>query len=196
MLSIGVLFSVAAPTKGGEGRDGGEGDGRDAPLILDAPKSKEAAVLSSEIDVLPSTASYDCSVNSIEPELKALFDLQQTTRGSGARCGSTKMRSTSSLRWSCELANAADIHVNDMAENDFMSHKGSDGSTIGQRATKANYIWRAVAENAAEGFEVPSDVHRVWLASPGHCKNIMNPAYSEMGAAKAGDYWVVMFGRR
>jgi len=125
-----------------------------------------------------------------------LFDLHQTARDNGARCGSTKMRSTSSLLWSCELANAADNHVSDMATNGFMSHKGSDGSTIGQRATKANYIWRKVAENVAKGFEVPNDVHRVWLASPGHCENIMNPSYSEMGAAKAGDYWVVMFGRR
>ena len=94
------------------------------------------------------------------------------------------------------MANAADYHVSDMAKNGFMSRKGSDGSTIGQRATKANYIWRNVAENVAKGFEVPNNVNRIWLESPGHCKNIMNPLYSEMGAAKVGDYWVVMFGRR
>jgi uncharacterized protein YkwD len=43
---------------------------------------------------------------------------------------------------------------------------------------------------------VPNEVHRLWLESPAHCKIIMSSIYSEMGAAKVGDYWVVMFGRR
>jgi len=40
-----------------------------------------------------------------------------------------------------------------------------------------------------------------WLASPGHCANLMNPAYTELGAAYAVDpqsdaaiYWTAMFG--
>lgn len=40
-----------------------------------------------------------------------------------------------------------------------------------------------------------------WLASPGHCANLMNPQYKELGAAYATDpksdagiYWTAMFG--
>ena len=40
-----------------------------------------------------------------------------------------------------------------------------------------------------------------WLASPGHCSNIMNPDFTEMGAAyaidkssAAGSYWTQVFG--
>jgi len=40
-----------------------------------------------------------------------------------------------------------------------------------------------------------------WLASPGHCSNIMNPDFSEMGAAYAIEensaavsYWTQAFG--
>jgi uncharacterized protein YkwD len=192
--TFGVLFAVAALTKGGERRDSDATQAQD--VIRESSLASEATALPSELIALRPIEAHGCSVNSIEPELKALFHLHQTARDNGARCGSTKMRSTSSLLWSCELANAADNHVSDMAKNGFMSHKGSDGSTVGQRATKANYIWRNVAENVAKGFEVPKNVHRVWLESPGHCKNIMNPIYREMGAAKVGDYWVVMFGRR
>jgi uncharacterized protein YkwD len=180
---IGVLFAVTALPKGGERRDPYAG-------------SNETPISSQEAEELSPIESHRCSVKSIEPELKVMFDLHQATRDNGARCGSTRMRSASSLRWSCKLAKAAGNHVSDMAKNDFMSHTGSDGSTIGQRATKANYIWRNVGENVAKGFEVPSEVHRLWLESPAHCKIIMSSIYSEMGAAKVGDYWVVMFGRR
>ncbi|MBU2014360.1 MAG: CAP domain-containing protein, partial [Gammaproteobacteria bacterium] len=40
-----------------------------------------------------------------------------------------------------------------------------------------------------------------WLASPGHCANLMNPQFSEFGGAYAVDpqsdaaiYWTAMFG--
>jgi len=40
-----------------------------------------------------------------------------------------------------------------------------------------------------------------WLASPGHCANLMNPAFSELGAgyavdpkSDAGIYWTALFG--
>jgi uncharacterized protein YkwD len=48
-----------------------------------------------------------------------------------------------------------------------------------------------------------SQVVSDWLGSPGHCANIMNPAFTEMGAAYAVNpanenrtpYWTQMFGR-
>lgn len=40
-----------------------------------------------------------------------------------------------------------------------------------------------------------------WLASPGHCANLMNPMFTEVGAAYAtatnadyGVYWTMLFG--
>jgi uncharacterized protein YkwD len=42
-----------------------------------------------------------------------------------------------------------------------------------------------------------------WLASPGHCENIMSPRFSEMGIAwvvdpksTSGVYWAQVFGTR
>jgi len=35
-----------------------------------------------------------------------------------------------------------------------------------------------------------------WFHSPGHCKNLMNPAFKEIGIAENNTYWVQDFGGR
>jgi hypothetical protein len=35
-----------------------------------------------------------------------------------------------------------------------------------------------------------------WFKSPGHCKNLMNPAFKEIGIALYNTYWVQDFGGR
>ena len=53
----------------------------------------------------------------------------------------------------------------------------------------------------AAALDRPRQIVEGWLASPGHCTNLMNPRFSELGAAyavdpqsDAGIYWVGMFG--
>jgi len=45
-----------------------------------------------------------------------------------------------------------------MAEQDFYSHTGVDGSTPGERAERSGYVWRAVGENIAAGYTTAKDV--------------------------------------
>ena len=47
----------------------------------------------------------------------------------------------------------------------------------------------------------PEDAVAGWIRSPGHCANLMNPRYTDMGAAFAvnarselGVYWTQAFG--
>ena len=49
----------------------------------------------------------------------------------------------------------------------------------------------------------PEDAVAGWIKSPQHCANLMNPAYTEMGAGFAvnagsemGVYWTQAFGTR
>jgi hypothetical protein len=42
---------------------------------------------------------------------------------------------------------AARLHTQDMFENEFQGHSGSDGSTLGQRVTAQGYDWASLAEN-------------------------------------------------
>ena len=70
------------------------------------------------------------------------------------------------------------------------------------RATAAGYRWVRVGENIASGQRTVEDAVASWLDSPGHCANIMNPAFTEMGAAYAINpqsrnrtaYWTQVFG--
>jgi uncharacterized protein YkwD len=118
-------------------------------------------------------------------------------------CGSSLYAATSPLAWHCSLEAAAQIHSTDMADNNFFSHTGSDGSNAGQRISATGYSWRAWGENIAAGYATVESVVTGWLDSPGHCGNIMNPIVTEMGAASTSNssadfqiYWTQVFADR
>ncbi|MCB0584932.1 MAG: CAP domain-containing protein [Phaeodactylibacter sp.] len=125
-----------------------------------------------------------------------MLDEVNALRESGCRCGSQWMPPAPPLSWNNQLASAARRHAGDMNRNGFFNHRGSDGSTMSQRATEAGYSWRAIAENIAWGHPDVSAVVRGWKDSPGHCENMMSREYEEMGAAKAGLYWVQDLGKQ
>jgi uncharacterized protein YkwD len=80
-----------------------------------------------------------------------------------------------------ELSAAAQAHSQDMALNDFVSHTGSDGASIGQRLTRAGYDWRLAAENIAAGQSTPASVVASWMSSAGHRANILNCSLRDIG---------------
>ncbi len=135
-------------------------------------------------------------------------DKQMLTRVNNARrqdriCGTSPYAATSPLAWHCSLETAAERHSKDMADNNFFSHTGSDGSNAGQRISATGYPWRAWGENIAAGYATVESVVTGWLESPGHCANIMNPTVTEMGAASTSNsssdfpiYWTQVFADR
>ncbi|HBZ05376.1 MAG TPA: CAP domain-containing protein, partial [Massilia sp.] len=82
-------------------------------------------------------------------------------------------------------AQAAREHSSDMAAHRRFSHRGSDDSEVAQRATRVGYRWRHIGENIAAGQTSAQEAVAGWLESPGHCANLMNPDFSEMGAGYA-----------
>lgn len=121
----------------------------------------------------------------------------------GARmCGDQAYPAVAPLRWNDALGNAALAHSRDMATRRYFSHRARDGSQVAQRATRAGYGWRRIGENIAFGQRTPEEAVAGWLDSPGHCANIMNGGFTEMGAAygvtperRTGIiYWTQAFG--
>jgi uncharacterized protein YkwD len=128
--------------------------------------------------------------------------LVNEARAHARSCGDRHFEAAGPLRWNEQLEEAAVQHAQDMASHAKLDHAGSDGSTPSQRVSRAGYVWRSVGENVAAGQGTPEEVVEDWLTSPGHCANIMEPAYTEMGAAfavnmksTAAVYWAQEFGR-
>jgi uncharacterized protein YkwD len=70
-----------------------------------------------------------------------------------------------------------------MVKNNFGSHIGSDGSDPGLRMIQAGYSLTWWGENIFTG---PASVQMAvdwWMNSPGHCANIMNPRFKDVGLA-------------
>lgn len=91
------------------------------------------------------------------------------------------------LRTARPLRLAADSHAASMARVGYFSHTSADGTTfdarIGRfyRASRSSY-W-AVGENLlwASPTISPEEAVRLWMASPGHRRNILNPGYRQIG---------------
>ncbi len=126
----------------------------------------------------------DISVNR-----EKILELVNQARREGRYCGKEYFEPAEEVVWNEKLELAAQIHSNDMYDNDFFSHTGSDGSDAGERLEAVGYKWITYGENIAKGYENEEQVIKAWLKSEGHCKNIMNPAFKEMGVARAGYYW-------
>lgn len=120
------------------------------------------------------------------------------------RCGERAFGAAAPLAWDDSLGAAALAHSQDMAKRRHMAHQGSDGSEVGNRAARAGYGWRLVGENIAAGQTSAREAVDGWIDSPGHCANLMNPTFTEMGAGYAISrarmpgfvYWTQVFGSR
>ena len=116
-------------------------------------------------------------------------------RSSGCNCEPGNFYSpASSFQWNDILEMAAKAHTTDMYSKKFFDHNGSDGSNVGDRIRLYGYKWTMCAENIARGYNSEEQVIKAWISSSGHCRNIMNPYFKEIGLSKVGDYWTLVLG--
>ena len=83
------------------------------------------------------------------------------------------------------LTLAAQTHSQDMAENEYFSHTGSDGSSPWDRLERVGYEYSVAAENIAVAYATPEEVVVGWLESPGHRENMVNCDFQEVGIGYA-----------
>ncbi len=129
-----------------------------------------------------------------------VLELINAARAHARRCGRKKFAATTPLKQAAALDRVALAHAQDMAARSYLDHKAPDGSMPAERESRAGYARVAVAENVAAGQTGAEEVVNTWLASSGHCANLMTPRYSEMGVAYAvnrasdkGIYWAQVF---
>ncbi|HET9864270.1 MAG TPA: CAP domain-containing protein [Steroidobacteraceae bacterium] len=126
--------------------------------------------------------------------------LVNAARGHARRCGRERFAAAPPLSVSRKLNDAAAAHARDMLRRKYFDHRGSDGSRPRDRVLRTGYRFRLTGENIALGPQSAEEVVAGWLDSPGHCANIMEPRFREIGVGlakgkKRGQvYWVQTFG--
>lgn len=116
-------------------------------------------------------------------------------------CGTTSFPAAPALKRDTRLDTTAQAHSVDMATKNYFSHIGHDGRDPFKRMKDAGYNYRAAAENIAAGNSTAAATVQQWIASPGHCANLMSKSYVDTGigygysaTAKYKHYWTQNFG--
>ncbi len=93
------------------------------------------------------------------------------------------------LQWSDDVAAVARMHSQNMANEKFFGHRGSDGSMVDDRADRVGLgAWRTIGENIAymRGYDDPAALAvEKWMDSTAHRKNLLGPNWKESAVGVA-----------
>lgn len=116
-------------------------------------------------------------------------------RATARDCGGVSFAAAAPVAANAKIEAAAAMHSQYMQTIDALTHTGSGNSNAGDRVTGAGYVWSRVGENIAFAYVSLDEVLQGWVESPGHCANLMNPAFTEFGIAQSGSgdkiYWTL-----
>lgn len=153
----------------------------------------------------------------------AYLDAVNAARAEEQDCGVYGMMGpVDPLVWNDALYKSSYEHSDDMMRSNTFTHDGSGteydwtavilelerGSELRDRVDNNGYLnWANISENIAayKGFNGDGLVLVMdgWIDSDGHCRNLMNEVYEEVGMAHVSDgngdwtdYWTQNFGRR
>ena len=85
-----------------------------------------------------------------------------------------------SLIWDEKLASVGRSHSKDMFERGYFSHYSPEGEDVGDRLLKNGIEYSYAGENLALAPNV-NRAHTGLINSPGHKRNILDPAFSHIG---------------
>lgn len=199
-FALGATAALAAC--GGGGGDASGPPATSPAPANPAPASPAAPTLPPASPAPPTAAGTrtTCNLAGFQAELLQAVNAH---RRAGASCGARgAFPAAPELAWNDPLTQAAVVHSDDMVARNFFSHTGSDGRSAGDRATAAGYVWRTWGENIAAGQGSVAQVVSGWMGSDGHCANIMNASFRDIGVAcvagNAGTsyrtYWTMVLG--
>lgn len=204
-LILGVLLALTAcGGGGGGGGDAGASGGADATIgVPSPPNSAGGAGTGGGGSTLVALVALDASTSCNLPDFRnSLLQQINAARAAARSCGGTAMPAVAPLAWNDALFSAAARHSTDMAVNNYFSHTGLDGRSASQRIAAEGYAWSWVGENIAAGQTSVSTVMSGWLASAGHCANIMRAEYKHVGVSCVqrsgttyGRYWTMTLAR-
>ncbi|MFN3199120.1 MAG: CAP domain-containing protein [Bradymonadia bacterium] len=200
---VGTFGAPEPPMPDAEVGGAGGGDGMDAGVV-DIPDQGQGGFGGG------GPVSDDCADvearwqdNWTEFEFEVLR-LTNEYRAQGYNCDTQgEFGPAGPLEFNATLRCAARLHSEDMAMQNYFEHDSLDGRTPFDRMRAAGYTGGWMGENIAAGQPTPQSVVAGWMDSDGHCANIMNPNFNELGVgffqaatARFPYYWTQNFGGR
>jgi uncharacterized protein YkwD len=141
-----------------------------------APAARVSSAACSDANLIPASANLD----RVAAATLCLVNQERATAGLGA------------LRPDAALAGAAARHAQDMVARNFFDHVNPSGADPLARIRRSGYVRPGagftVGENiAAAGgsLATPAAMVKMWMGSPGHRANILDPAYRDTGIGVA-----------
>jgi uncharacterized protein YkwD len=149
----------------------------------------------------PAPAGATCGLPDFQASVLARINQY---RAAGASCRTAgQFAPAQPLVWNSLLLQAASGHSQDMATKNYFSHTGLDGRTMVDRINATGYVWSTIGENIAAGYPTVNAVVDGWMASDGHCANLMNPNFKDVGVACVASststyrtYWTMDAGKQ
>ena len=176
------------PTGDDSGDDSGGDESGDPP-----PPSDEVPDNAYCNDV----AQWDGAFTELENEILTIVNER---RAEGANCGSAgSFGPAGPVTMSPALRCSSRVHSKDMVDRNFFNHTNPSGESPFQRMGMAGYQYSTAGENIAGGNSTAAATMQQWMDSDGHCSNIMNPAFTELGVGyypggQYGHMWTQNFG--
>jgi uncharacterized protein YkwD len=171
-------------------------------------RSATGAVSNAEPSVQVPTGEYCALVSAWQPAWTAFEDavlaLVNEARSQPADCHSEgEFPAAQPLVMDPILRCSARLHSLDMFERDYFDHTDPDGKDPFQRMLAAGFRGNGGGENIAMGQTTPEQVMESWMASDGHCANVMRGTYQLLGVGYhpgaggrglGSNYWTQNFG--
>lgn len=158
------------------------------PILVDVigpgPKARRAAERPREIQANSSANRRSVKKSATYGVERTTFQLMNSERA---------MKGLAPLRWNDTLADVARLHSQNMAANNFFSHRGVDGLMVDDRAAGYGVVeWRAIGENIAylKGYDQPEAIAvEKWMNSSSHRRNMLSDQWTEsaIGVAQTPD---------
>jgi uncharacterized protein YkwD len=188
--------------------------------LLFAPMIGEESVADTTADTTNTNNTETTETTPVldEETQVAYLEAINEARAVEQNCGSKGIKpAVDPVTWNDALYQASYMHTNDLIATKTFSHTGSGqatditaqklhpgkGSSVSERIKHSGYDMRGYGENIAAGTDTDTaqKVVKMWLTSPGHCSNLMNPNFQEVGMAHIHDegsryknYWTQDFG--
>ena len=169
---MAVVATMLAACGGG----GGSGEGS-AVSAAESPAPTPTALAA-----LASPASIGSTLDKAFSD--RMLELLNAARSIARNCGAVPYPAVGPLVWNTQTEQAARTQAEYLQQNNLFSHTGSGGSSVGERLTATGYVWSTVGENIAAGYTDMAAVVQGWIDSPGHCVNVMNGNFVDLGVVQ------------